>query len=93
MQVSGIIDGRKPVHRVCGQRFCRQALHQPHSVVSAFVIGFLFKALFTEFCNCSRKKDCYVYQILVIFVLHLSTGKLICHLKQAQKSILNVSNL
>ena len=36
--------------------FLDQPPHQPHSVISAFVIGFLFKALFTEFCNCACKR-------------------------------------
>ena len=36
--------------------FVDQPPHQPHSVISAFVIGFLFKALFTEFCNCACKR-------------------------------------
>ena len=72
--------------------FVDQPPHQPHSVISAFVLAFCLKLYSLNFAI-AHAKGLLCYQILVIFVLHLSTGKLNCHLKQAQKSILNVSNL
>ena len=50
----------------------------------------LFKALFTEFCNCAcAKKRLLCLSEFVILVLHYYTRKLFYHLKQAQKSISN----
>ena len=53
----------------------------------------VFNALFTEFCNCAGAKKLLCLSEFVILVLHYYTRKLFCHLKQAQKSILNLSTL
>ena len=53
----------------------------------------VFKALFTEFCNCACAKRLLCLSEFVIPVLHYYTRKLFYHLKQAQKSVSNLSNV
>ena len=66
-------------------------LHQFVSFDVWVMFLIVFNALFTEFCNGECAKRLLCLSAFIILVLHYYKRKLFYHLKQAQKSISNLS--